>query len=59
VVTRNGTGLLADRGNSAIYSYDDIANRSGTAFPDRVLEGFETSLRGPRQMWLVEDEDAN
>lgn len=59
VVTQDGTGLLADRGNHAIYSYDDIATRSGSVTPDRILDGFETRLRGPRQMWLVEDDDAN
>lgn len=59
VVTSNGTGLLADRGNSAIYSIDDIATRSGLQVPDRTLDGFETQLRGPRQLWLVEDNDPN
>lgn len=54
VVTRDGTGLVADRENSAIYSFDDIANRFGLLTPDRTLEGFETQLRGPRQLWLVE-----
>lgn len=54
VVTRNGVGLVADRENSAIFSFDDIANRFGILTPDRTLEGFETQLRGPRQLWLVE-----
>lgn len=53
-VTRNGTGILADENNSAIYSFDNVAERSGTLSPDRVLDGFDTRLRGPRQIWLVE-----
>jgi len=54
VVTRDGVGLVADRESSAIFSFDDIANRVGLLTPDRSLGGFETQLRGPRQLWLVE-----
>ncbi len=59
VVTREGTGLVADRGNSAIYSYDSIAGRTGTAGPDRTLDEFDTQIRGPRQIWVVEAELQN
>jgi hypothetical protein len=58
-VTKSGTGLVADRGNSAIYSYLNIAGRNGLLGPDRTLDGFETQLRGPRQLWVVEDDSQN
>ncbi len=59
VVSKNGTGMVADRENGAIYSYDDIATKSGTLGPDRTLDGTDTQLRAPRQLWLVEAEDQN
>ncbi len=54
VVTRNGTGVLANEEGSAIYFYDNIASLSGDFAPDRILEGTDTRLRGPRHMWLIE-----
>ncbi len=54
VVGSDGTGYLADRGNHAIYSYDNLGTLSGTLVPDRTLEGFGTRLSGPRQMFLLE-----
>jgi len=54
VVGFDGTGYLADRANHAIYSYDGLAGLSGALGPDRTLDGFDTRLGSPRQMFLLE-----
>ena len=54
VVGFDGTGYLADRANHAIYSYDGLAGLSGPLGPDRTLDGFDTRLGSPRQMFLLE-----
>ncbi|MGE3180092.1 MAG: PKD domain-containing protein [Phycisphaerae bacterium] len=50
----DGTGYLADRGNDIVYTIEDIAGRNGTVIPDAMLEGFDSRIAGPRQMFLLE-----
>lgn len=54
VSERTGAGFLADTNNDVIYSFDDINTLDGTVNPDRELEGTDTLLRTPRQMFLLE-----
>jgi len=56
VVSSTGVGFVADRGNFAIYAFDDIVTRTGSLPPDRAIEGNLTELRSPRQMFLYEPE---
>ncbi len=49
-----GLGYLADDSNHAIYTLDDMAVQDGSLEPARALEGFETRLRNPRKMFLLQ-----
>ena len=53
-VGADGTGYLADEGGNAIYVYFDLADRSGSVFPDRTLRGASTGLDAPRRLALYE-----
>ena len=55
VVSSKGVGYLADTSsNFAIYSFDDMRLLDGSMLPQRAIEGNDTELRNPRQMYLFE-----
>jgi hypothetical protein len=53
-LSSTGLGYVADDMNHAIYTLDAIATLDGNVEPLRTLAGFETRLRNPRKMLLVE-----
>lgn len=53
-LSSTGLGYLADDENHSIYSIDSIATQDGSIDPNRILDGFETRLRNPRKMFLLE-----
>lgn len=53
-VDASGVGYVSDRQNDAIYSLADIATLDGATPVDTVLEGFDSRIAGPRQIWIYE-----
>ncbi len=51
-VDEAGTGYVADRAHHAIYSLANIAAQDGATLVDTILEGFDTRLSAPRQIWI-------
>lgn len=49
-----GTGYVSDGGTNAVYSFDNIANLNGTFAPDRTLQGANTLLGNPGQIFILE-----
>jgi len=54
-VDSDGDGYLSDRNGDAVYTIEDIGSADGAVTPDATLEGFETRIAGPRQMWVFEE----
>lgn len=53
VVDAQGRGYVADITNR-IYRIDDIGSRTGTVTPDATIEGANTQLQAPSQLFLME-----
>jgi len=53
-VDSNGVGYIADRQYDAVYSLDGIGKLDGTASNFKTLEGFDSRIAGPRQIWVHE-----
>jgi hypothetical protein len=53
-VDSNGVGYIADREYDAIYSLAEIAKLDGTVTDFTILEGFDSRVAGPRQIWVFE-----
>lgn len=49
-----GTGYVVDYFEQAIYSYDGIATLNGTLPPDRTIQGADTLLDGPIEVFIDE-----
>ncbi|MBX3396089.1 MAG: hypothetical protein KF841_12050 [Phycisphaerae bacterium] len=57
VISSNDVCFVADSGNHAIHAYLNIGTLDNTQNPARTIEGNDTNLFSPRQLWLVEDAD--
>jgi hypothetical protein len=55
-LSSDGRGYLADRSNSAVYTITGIATANGVVIPAATLEGFDSRIAGPRQMFVLEYE---
>jgi hypothetical protein len=55
-VAINGAGqlLVCDHDANAVYVYDNLSTRSGTAAPDRTIQGTKTGLGSPVGLFLLE-----
>lgn len=53
-IDSDGVGYVSDRENDAIYALVGIAGLNGSGTPDTTLEGFDTRLGGPRQLWIYQ-----
>lgn len=49
-----GTGYIADREYDAIYSLAGIGKLDGTVSDFTILDGFDSRVAGPRQIWVYE-----
>jgi hypothetical protein len=43
---------MADSSSSAIYVFNNISTLNGTVTPDRIVFGANTTINGPRFLWL-------
>ncbi len=43
---------MADANANAIYVFNDISTLNGTVTPDRIVFGANTTINGPRFLWL-------
>ena len=53
-VDSSGVGYVSDRQNDAVYSLADIATLDGSVPVDTILDGFDSRIAGPRQLWVYE-----
>ncbi|MGE3181635.1 MAG: hypothetical protein AB7N71_08395 [Phycisphaerae bacterium] len=55
VVGSDGIGYVADRENDVVYTINGIGAKNGTVEPDAFLEGFNSRIAGPRQLFFLEN----
>jgi len=54
LIGMNGVGYVADSGNHAVHKFNDIKAEQGSQQGDTIIDGSNTGLFSPRQMYLVE-----
>lgn len=54
LIGMNGVGYVADAGNHAVHKFNDIKAEQGSQQGDTIIDGSNTGLFTPRQMFIVE-----